>query len=134
MTITFEIPGKPFAKQRPKFSGKGKFVKTYTPKETVDAEANIAKIAAPLFKEPMQGAVKLRITAIFKPAKSWSKKRRSDAMERYHTQTPDLDNVVKLVSDALNGIAYADDSQVASLNCAKIWGEEARTIVTVTQL
>ena len=134
MTVTFEIPGKPFAKQRPKFTTRGKFVKTYTPKETVDAEANIANIARPLFKEPLQGAVRVNVVAIFKPAKSWSKKRRRAAMNEYHTQKPDKDNVEKCVLDALNKIAYADDAQVAVGSCIKLWGEEAKTIVTVSQL
>lgn len=33
----------------------------------------------------------------------------------------DLDNLVKFVLDALNGVAYGDDSQVATLTCAKTY-------------
>lgn len=33
----------------------------------------------------------------------------------------DLDNLAKFVLDALNGIAYDDDSQVATLTCAKAY-------------
>lgn len=35
------------------------------------------------------------------------------------TYKPDADNIAKLVLDALNGIAFADDSQVVSLFIAK---------------
>lgn len=131
MTVTFEIPGKPFAKQRPRSTKRGH---TYTPPETVKAEANIAKIARPLFKEPLQGAVSVDVIAIFKPAKSWSKKRRAEAMGQHHIQKPDKDNVEKCVLDALNTIAYVDDAQVADGRCVKLWGEEAKTIVMVAPL
>lgn len=35
------------------------------------------------------------------------------------TIKPDLDNVIKLVLDGLNGVAYADDSQVTCIHCVK---------------
>ena len=55
----------------------------------------------------------------------------------YHTFTPDLDNLVKLVSDALNGVFYKDDSQIAQLKSEKLYcdvEEEPRTEVHIEQL
>ena len=55
----------------------------------------------------------------------------------YHTYTPDLDNLVKLVSDALNGVFYKDDSQIAQLKSEKLYcdvEEEPRTEVHIEQL
>lgn len=49
----------------------------------------------------------------------------------------DLDNLVKLVKDALNRVAYADDAQVAELSAAKRWaegGERAHTRVALWPL
>lgn len=40
--------------------------------------------------------------------KSWPKKRKGEQ----DTVKPDTSNIVKLVEDALNGIAYRDDSQI----------------------
>lgn len=37
----------------------------------------------------------------------------------YRDTRPDLDNLAKLVLDALNGIAYHDDGQVSTLVCRK---------------
>ena len=128
MTVTFEIPGKPFAKQRPRSTKRGH---TYTPPETVAYEKMVGDTGRWHFKEPLQGAVVVIVVAIFKPAKSWSKKKRAVAMGEPHTQTPDKDNIEKAILDGLNKIAYADDSQVAYGSCLKIWGEEAKTIVTV---
>jgi len=41
----------------------------------------------------------------------------------------DADNLVKLVLDALNGVLYTDDSQVAELEVAKVWAADASTTV-----
>ena len=40
--------------------------------------------------------------------------------ESYNTGTPDLDNLIKAVSDALNGVAYEDDSQVVEMQAVKL--------------
>ena len=126
--IRFEIPGKPFAKQRPRMTRQGR---TYTPEATVSFERTVQVIAAEHFKQPLVGPVRITIHAIFEPAKSWSKKKRSEHMWMPHTQKPDADNISKAIKDALNRIAYADDSAVADLRVKKQWGDTARTIVTV---
>jgi Holliday junction resolvase RusA-like endonuclease len=51
----------------------------------------------------------------------------------------DLDNLVKLVKDALNHVGYEDDSQVAELEASKRYidaerGEQAHTVVTLLPL
>lgn len=52
-----------------------------------------------------------------------------------YTVKPDLDNVCKLVLDALNGVAWADDAQVVSIFANKLpriaQGAPARTEVQV---
>ena len=52
-----------------------------------------------------------------------------------YTVKPDLDNVCKLVLDALNGVAWADDAQVVSIYANKLprvaQGAPARTEVQV---
>jgi len=128
---TFEIPGKPFGKQRPRFTRTGR---AYTPKETIAHEEAIRMIAKPKFPKPITGPARLTVWATFKPARSWTKKKTAEHLGRWHTMTPDGDNIVKAVSDALNGIAYQDDSQVAVMVCHKLWGPVAKTVVTVEPL
>lgn len=131
--ITFTIPGKPFAKQRPRFSRKSGTA--FTPKETVGFENAVRSIAATMFKEPIQGPVGVCILAKFEPPPSWSKRKRAEHLKLvWHTQKPDQDNIAKAICDGLNRIAFADDSQIASHACQKIWSDRAETIVTVTIL
>ena len=61
---------------------------------------------------------------------SWSKKHKTESLDKvYATGTPDLDNVIKAVSDALNGIAYIDDSQVAVISASRIFVEQPSHVV-----
>jgi crossover junction endodeoxyribonuclease RusA len=110
----FVIPGNPIPKERPRVV-KGH---TYTPKRTLDAE-QVVKLYARRARVPrLSGHVKL--TASF---------------FRDSAQPCDLDNLVKLVSDALNGIAFGDDRQIVWLSALKaIDRENPRTIVEIEQV
>lgn len=126
--IVFEIPGKPFAKQRPRATRRGRM---YTPEETIAFERTVGQIALQHFPAPMDGPVRVTIRATFRPAKSWSKKKTAEHLNKPHTQRPDVDNCAKAILDGLNRIAWADDSQIAALSVSKIWGPCERTIVQV---
>ena len=42
-----------------------------------------------------------------------------------------IDNYVKLVLDALNGVFYKDDSQICHLKTIKKYSEQPRTVVVI---
>lgn len=58
--------------------------------------------------------------------KSWSKRKRADAIadKIRPTTKPDLDNVIKGIKDALNGVWYKDDSQVVEYGLVGKWYAE----------
>lgn len=130
-SIFFAIPGKPFAKQRPRSTRQGR---VYTPQQTVAFEATVQAIALQYFPAPIDGPIKVTIEAVFEPPRSWSKKKTAQHLGGYHTQRPDLDNCQKAILDGLNRVAFADDSQVAEIVCAKRWGTGAHTTVKVESL
>jgi len=51
-----------------------------------------------------------------------------------HIQTPDLDNLVKFLSDAFNGTFYKDDSQINNLLAFKDWDEYSHVDITIKEL
>ena len=130
--VSFTIPGKPFGKQRPRFSrATGR---TFTPGATVSFERAVGQIAVQRFPRPIEGPVRLTVAAFFVPAASWSNRKRLAHLGRPHCQSPDLDNIVKAISDGLNRIAFADDRQIAEVVTRKEWAERAETVVTVEEI
>ena len=73
------------------------------------------------------------ILAYFEPPKSISKKKRAEMLEGkiWPAKKPDSDNIAKVVLDALNGIAYHDDTQIIKLSVTKAYKEEAYLSVTL---
>lgn len=132
-SIQLVIPGKPTGKGRPRL---GKY-KTYTPAKTVNYETLVKLTFIDKYKnfKPFEGAVKAKITAVFSIPKSFSKKKKEEALlKRYYTHKPDADNITKIILDSLNGLAYKDDSQVAALEVYKMYGEQEKVIVELEEI
>ena len=76
-----------------------------------------------------------KITAMFEPPKSISKKKREELLFSVdYTKKPDVDNIAKAILDSLNGLAYKDDSQVSALLVFKDYGEENKIIVELEEI
>ena len=57
-------------------------------------------------------------------------------MERFEIRPmkkPDNDNIVKVVQDALNQIAYRDDVQIVDCQLRKFYSENPRVVVTIQE-
>ena len=134
MTFNFEIIGEPQGKGRPRFSTRGGFVKTYTPEKTASYENFVKVCYLNKYKgKKLDGEIIAEIIAYFSIPKSLSKKKRSEAIEGKikPTKKPDTDNIAKTILDSLNGIAFEDDKQVVALLVKKLYGEEAKVVVTL---
>ena len=132
------IPGVPVGKGRPKFSTFGGYPKAYTPQKTVNYE-NLVKMAFYASgAKPFDKDVQLRaeITAYFPIPKSVSNKKRLEMLSGVimHTKKPDADNVAKTILDALNGLAFYDDSQICKLGVCKMYSDEPRAEVTIREI
>ena len=135
--ITFVVPGAARGKQRARTVRNGSH--TYTPKETLLAENQIAWYCREAMKAhgatKLEGPVMLEFRALYNCPSSWSKKKKAEAY--WKTTKPDLDNIEKLLKDALNGVAWVDDAQIAKVAKLKRYiedGEEARIVVTIKAL
>jgi Holliday junction resolvase RusA-like endonuclease len=137
MKIAFTVLGPPRGKQRPKFSTLGGHVTARNPKETVMYE-NLVRVSYQQVHQQRQlgGAISAEIKAYFPIPQSTSKKVRLKMLsgEELHTKKIDCDNLAKIVLDSLNGLAYHDDSQISKLTVEKMYGEEPRVEITLTEL
>ena len=124
--ISFIIPGKPQPKQRPRVTIKG----TYTPQATVDYERLMGWKFREVYKgQPLTTPIKMTIRQFYKLPKK-TKYKPGD----WHTQRPDKSNVTKAIEDGLNGIAFADDSQVCFTVDTKQWATEGYVIVEIEEV
>lgn len=94
------------------------FMRTAPDEKTVQCEALVRDFASRAMRDagaaPFLGPVFVRIFVWKMPPKSWSEKKRRAV--KYVTGRPDCDNVLKLVKDAVKGIVWRDDSQVAKFS------------------
>lgn len=134
--IKFTVPGNPVAKGRPRFSNRGKFVTAYTPAKTKIAEKSISEYAIYHMglAKPLSGPLSLQIDFYMPIPKSLSKVAQQRLNGSWHVSRPDADNLFKLASDALNGICYIDDSQIATTYTTKRYSDEPRTEIFIEQL
>ena len=54
--------------------------------------------------------------------------------QSWPTVKPDVDNYVKAILDALNGVAFKDDSQIVVLYARKIYSDNPRTEIEITEM
>ena len=50
------------------------------------------------------------------------------------TKKPDIDNITKVVLDALNKVAYLDDTQVVELAIIKRWSDAAKLKIIIEEI
>lgn len=129
MKVKFFVPGSPQGKARPRVVRRkdGRSM-TYTPDKTVKYEELVQRqyiAQSGGYQFALDLPLIVRILAVFPIPKSTSKKRRQEMLEGaiLPTKKPDADNIAKVICDALNGIAYGDDSHIVNLMINKEYGE-----------
>ena len=114
MRQTLIVPGKPTAKGRPRaFNPKGEGgIRTFTPEKTVVAE-NLVKIMWIKDRRPkLNGCIRMHVYCYFKIPKSYSKKKHNLLDGQFYDKLPDVDNLIKMIMDGLNEVAFDDDKQI----------------------
>ena len=120
--VSFTVHIAPVAKARPRVSMRHGRAFAYTPKKSADYERLIAEHCP---KAPMDGPLALNLQFGIPIPGSWSKQKKADALSGVirPTSRPDIDNYIKAVMDAVNGLAYHDDAQVVSLFAKLVYSE-----------
>jgi Holliday junction resolvase RusA-like endonuclease len=136
MTTIF-VPMAPVARPRQRYTQRAGKTISYTPSQhpVHTFKAAIAAAWHNTHSQPFAGPVEMSIIAFFPRPKSLQRKSKPQT-RLWHDKRPDIENVAKSVLDALNGLAYHDDSQVASLTMAKYICGNSDTIgveITVNQ-
>ncbi len=146
--IKFTVLGEPMGKGRPRVrvqkfkkadGSDGTFSQAYTPKKTSVYE-NLVRTEYRLQcgeqHFPEKQMLELRVMAYYQIPKSASKKKREQMLshEVRPVKKPDSDNVIKIIADSLNQVAYHDDSQIVDVMFRKFYSERPRVEVTIRGL
>ena len=135
MEVIFEVPGQPKGKERPRWTMVSNTAIVYTPRSTRAYEDMIKtyyKINN--FKSFKKNeALEVSAIAYYQIPKNARKSHKLLMLngEMLPTKKPDIDNIMKIVLDALNGVAYHDDSQICKVNFMKMYSENPRLKILI---
>jgi len=132
--IKFTVLGVPTAKGRARsFNGRH-----LTPAKTKHTENDFRAQAILQHRpeKPHEVPVRLDVEFYMPIPASYTKKRKKAIAEGLElpAKKPDLDNLVKLVKDALNEVYWNDDCQVVEVHAKKLYGEQPRTEVKISEV
>lgn len=128
LEFTLEILPRP--QGRPRVFGKFAVDPSKKDKESFLALAYQYKPTVPI-DNPI--AIELVFT-MPRPKNHYNKKGLKPDAPMYHSSRPDIDNLEKLVMDALNGVFYRDDALVCRKESLKQYGETPSTLVRIWQV
>lgn len=135
--VSFTVPGEPVGWQR---AGQNRLTgATYTQAKTRGQEQLIADEyykAVGAYRFPKGAKLELIVKAYMKVPASARKSEKEKMLsgKLRPTKKPDWDNIGKLVSDALNGIAYEDDKAIVSAIVSKFYADKPRTFIVLQSI
>lgn len=107
LVAEWSVPGEPTSKARARFTKVGSKTVAYTPEKTKQGEYRVAwgfRAAGGRFNKDTETAYAVHATFF------------NGTMQRR-----DVDNMLKMILDSLNGVAYPDDTQVL-----EVWGRKTK--------
>ena len=136
--MRFVIPGAAVPQGRPRFTRTGH---AYTPQKSRDYRARVqsavrAAMAANAWTLQADTALALVVEEHRAIPASCSRRKQEQARrgELQPTSRPDLDNVIKAIKDALNGLVWRDDAQVTTIKACKFYSDTPCVVVRVNTM
>ena len=137
MGVSVTVYCEPVPKGRPRFHLVRGHVHTYTPAKTADYEKHIAEAWNIQAGFTFEKEIPLSVQIYFgMPIPKSTTKKNKERMIKgcvYHQKKPDLDNLIKSVLDALNGVAYEDDSQIVRISASKYYSKYPCVTVHISE-
>lgn len=145
-SIVFTVPGEVRGQGRPRTRTlEGKDGKTYAhihqSEKDVASKHNIQLYASEALEKksyvmagPDDMGITVQVKVYVRVPRSMSRKKREKALagEILPQRTPDLDNVLKAVLDAMNSVVYRDDKEVTRTSVTRHYAETNHLVVKVS--
>lgn len=116
-----------------RMTGRGKWTSP-TARKYLQWKESVGYLLIAQRPEQTKFAVAVKAKFYLQIPKSWSKKKQEEAEGKPVTVKPDIDNLVKGLFDAANGIVWWDDNQVVRCEAEKIYSHHPRIEFEVTEV
>jgi Holliday junction resolvase RusA-like endonuclease len=120
--LEIHIPGPAVAQSRPRFARRGNHVATYDATPSRDYKSWVKQCAIEAMKQSNAGLIPREVPLKIVIAVTISRPASIPKKRLMPTVKPDLDNIVKTIQDALEGIVYQADQQIVSIFSDKQYG------------
>lgn len=116
--IHINVPGEPGSFARPRWNPRARVMFNTNKHQSKKEDVRAGAIEAMAGRPPVDGGIEVQVVAWYPRPKSktWKTKPNHPYPK---TSRPDVDNVGKLVLDALEGVVYRNDAQVCDLILSK---------------
>ena len=129
-SISFTVPGNPLALKRHRHTNKGF---SYDPSKNDKADF-LAKAMQHRPDKPFDKPLCVWMGFYFpRPKSHYNKKGLKENAPSFVQKRPDIDNLVKFVADALNGIFWNDDAIIVILHAAKHYSTTPRVDLKIEE-
>ena len=128
---TFNI--EPVEQQRPRAARRGASITIYDPPKVKAYKRRIKFMALERNITPYDEPIEIDVKIYRRNQKNVSRVEmdRREHCESLPSVKPDLDNYIKSLSDALNGVFWTDDSKICKLTAGKFYSQKPRIEVIV---
>ena len=127
------IPGPPRGKGRPRFANG----RTFTDAKTAGMEELVRQVWLEAGRPRLEGPLALKLELhVARPKSHYRTNGELSALgvrTLWPVRKPDVDNALKLVADALNGLAYQDDVQIVAAYVRRYWATEPQTVLRLRE-
>ena len=136
--IILTINGIPKAQKRPKFTTVNGHARAYDP-SAKDKQDVLAQIRAEAPEKPCTNALCMSLTFyIPRPKSHYGTGKNRGVLKKsvpeYVITRPDIDNYIKFILDAMNGLYFKDDSQICMISAVKKYAEKPLTYIVFREL
>lgn len=136
--IRLTILGEPVAQHRPRITTAGKFPRMYKSAADNNYREKLYWEAKKLNMKPIPRTTALFVEIlVYRPIpKSIStvKAQMAEAKHIRPTTKPDIDNYIKQIFDALNGLVWEDDAQIVTVLANKFFSTQPRLEIEISEL
>lgn len=132
--LVFNIEPQSQLRPRAAYNSRSRHIVVYDPRQTHEYKQRLRQLAQKQYTQPaLSSALKVDVSFYRPVQKSISAIERARRINGEHRPVvkSDIDNYIKALFDALNGVVWQDDKQIVDLSAHKFYSDKPRIEIEV---